>query len=173
MSIGQLGSIQLRRIYFRELYFSFRRNTDELDSSSQCKFLKSGSETIVDDGCIGVESCPCDSRIKFASALLHGANDVNDRSHFGELELVQHVPKGQIFLVNIVDFDELSQLSTRKQKVVRLPKVLLRVRLLHGHYRVLHSLLSSFLLGTQLQLFRPFHWTFFFQFVGTFLLGVQ
>lgn len=123
--VGQLSAVNLRRVDLGELDFSLRRNSDQLDSPPECELLKTRGEAVVNDDRIGVEGRSCNASVELASALLHRADDVDDGSHFGVFELVEHLPHRQVLLVDVAHLDQLGQLAAWEQEVVRLPEVLL------------------------------------------------
>jgi hypothetical protein len=144
VSIGEFSAIDLRGVDFGELDLSLGCDSHQFDSPPEGELLQPGCEAIVDDDCVGVEGGPCDPCVELAPALLHGADDVDDRSHLAVLELVQHLPDGQVLLVGVGHLDQLGQLAAREQEVVGLPQLLLAPR--HAHQRVLQLLLHPLLL---------------------------
>ena len=88
VTVSQLGSVQVGRVYFRELDFPLGRDAYQFDPSSQGKLLQPRSQPIVDDDCIGIESGPGDAGIELSSSFLHGSDDVDHWGHFCELEFV-------------------------------------------------------------------------------------
>lgn len=114
MSISQFHGIRLSRIDLRELNLSLRGNTDQLYAPPQSKLLNARGKPIVDYDSIGVKCGTDDTCVEFAPAFLHGSDQVYHRQSLVVLEFFKHLADGQIFLIDVVDFDEFGQFATRK-----------------------------------------------------------
>jgi hypothetical protein len=125
VTVGQFVRINFGRIDLWELDLLLRSNSNKFDSSSQGKFFKSTCKSIVNNNSISVKSGPGNTGVELSSAFFHGSNEINDRSHFSELELIEHVSDGKIFFVDVVNFDKFGKFTSWKEKIVWFPEFLL------------------------------------------------
>lgn len=107
VAICQFQGVNLRGVDFGELYLCLRSNAYKLDSPPEGKLLDARGKPIIYNDSISIEGSPDNASIEFASALLHGPDEVDHGQSLVILEFLQHVPDGQILLVNVTDFDEL------------------------------------------------------------------
>ena len=125
MTVGQFVRIDFGRIDLGELDLFLRSNSNKFDSPSQGEFFKPTGKSIVNNDSISVKSGSGNTGVELSSAFFHGSDEINDRSHFNKLELIEHVSDGKIFFVDVVDFDKFSKFTAWKEKIVWFPEFLL------------------------------------------------
>jgi hypothetical protein len=125
VTIGQFVRIDFGRIDLGELNLLFRSDSDKFDPSSQGEFFKSTCKPIVNDDSISVEGCSGNTGVKLSPAFFHGSNEINNRIHISELELIEHVSDREIFFVDVVNFDKFGKFTAWEKKIVWFPKFLL------------------------------------------------
>ena len=125
VTVGQFVRIDFGRIDLGELNLLFRSDSDKFDPSSQGEFFKSTGKPIINDDSISVEGCSGNTGVKLSPAFFHGSNEIYNRIHISELELIEHVSDGKIFFVDVVNFDKFGEFTAWKEKIVWFPEFLL------------------------------------------------
>lgn len=114
VSIGEFHGINLWGVDLWEFNLSLWPNSYQFYASSQGELLNSWGKSIVNDHCICIEGGSGYSREELSSSFLHGSNQVNDWCSFGVFKLFQHFLNWKALFVDVVDFYELGQLSSRE-----------------------------------------------------------